>query len=110
MGVSFDKHVDEQKLNGLIDPFIPIRTDICPNCKAQRIELYSFNGYPQNYRDAVEAYLQGYIVSYDKYEIRSMRCRSCNKEFVIDWTTGFPVPLKDTFRTNRFFSEFVNGY
>lgn len=83
---------------------------MCPICKAQRVELFSFNGYSQNYKEAVEAFLKGYSIEFNRYEIRNMRCRSCNKEFVIDWTIGFPVPLKDTYRTNRFFSEFCQGY
>ena len=108
---SFDKTVKEidPSTRGLINPISEIRTDICPHCKSQRIELFSFNGYPQNYKDAVDAHLRNYDITYDKYEIRSMKCRSCNKEFVIDWSTGFPVPLKDTFKTNLFFTEFMNG-
>lgn len=93
----------------IVYPLIPSRTDICPFCKAQRIELISFNGYPQNYRDAVEAHLKGYNVFYDKYEIRSMKCMSCKREFTIDWSSGFPVPLKDTYKTTRFFQEFISG-
>ena len=109
MKVSFDKHTEDH--GDLIDPFIITeRYDICPICKAQRLELFSFNGYPQNYREAVDSYLKGYLVEYHRYEIRSMRCRSCNREFVIDWTMGFPVPLKNTFKTNRFFAEFSDGY
>lgn len=94
---------------GLIDPMIKMRTDICPHCRAQRVELISFNGYGQHYRDAVDLYLKGYQVNFDSYEIRSMRCKSCNREFVIDWSDGFPKPLKDTYKTNVFFSEFVMG-
>lgn len=96
--------------NDLIDPFIKMRTDICPCCKAQRIDLISFNGYPQNYKEAVNAYLNGYSISYDRYEIRSMRCKSCNREFIIDWTQGFPKPLIDSYKINRFFSEFSAGF
>ena len=94
---------------GLINPMLDIRTDICPFCRAQRVELFSFNGYPQNYKEAVEARLKGYDVNYDRYEIRFMKCRSCNKEFTIDWSSGFPIPLKDSFKTRRFFNEFING-
>lgn len=107
MSPSFEATKQEKK-NG-IDPMPPARTDICPYCKAQRVELFSFNGYPQNYREAVELRLMGYDVSYDKYEIRYMKCRSCNREFVIDWSQGFPVPLQDTFKTNLFFKEFAQG-
>ena len=108
---SFDK-IQKKKdpsLQGLINPMKDVRTDICPFCKAQRVELFSFNGYPQNYKEAVEAHLKGYEVHYDRYEIRFMKCRSCNKEFTIDWTSGFPVPLKDSFKTRQFFQEFING-
>ena len=108
---SFDKtpkHIPDGDEN-LINAFSPIRTDVCPICKAKAVELFSFNGYPQNYREAVDAYLAGYDVKYDRYEIRSMKCRSCGKEFVIDWSDGFPKPLKDTFRSNLFFGEFVRG-
>lgn len=109
MKVPFDKHTEDH--GDLIDPFIPSeRYDLCPICKAQRVELISFNGYPQNYREAVDAYLRGQVVEYNRYEIRTMKCKSCNREFVIDWTTGFPVPLKNTYRTNRFFAEFADGY
>ena len=94
---------------GLINPIIEERPDICPHCRAQRVELFSFNGYPQNYRDAVDAYLRGYNIEYNKYEIRTMKCKSCNKEFVIDWSSGFPRPLRDVYKTNRFFSEFSLG-
>lgn len=106
---SFDKVLKDKIPDGLIEPMIPIRSDICPNCRAQRIELFSFNGYPQNYKDAVEARLKGFNVSYDRYEIRSMKCRSCNKEFVIDWSQGFPVPLVDSYKSNLFFHEFMSG-
>lgn len=107
---SFDLVKKKEKPNpGLINPMDYIRTDICPFCKAQRIELFSFNGYPQNYTEAVEAGLKGFDVKFDRYEIRFMKCRSCNKEFTIDWTFGFPVPLKDLFKTKQFFSEFIRG-
>lgn len=95
---------------GLINPIIDLRTDICPHCKAQLVELFSFNGYPQNYKSAVDAHLMGYDIDYNKYEIRTMRCKSCNKEFVIDWSEGFPKPLASTYKTDRFFSEFVAGF
>lgn len=106
---SFDKIKKPERNDGLIEPLIPTRSDICPFCKAQRIELFSFNGYPQNYKDAVEARLRGYDISYDRYEIRSMKCRSCNREFVIDWSSGFPVPLVDSYKSNKFFYEFMNN-
>lgn len=100
------KFNEDEKLQNLI---IEIRTDLCPFCKAQKVELFSFNNYPQQYKDAVEAHLMGYDISYDKYEIRTMKCRSCNKEFVIDWSYGFPVPLRSTYKTDRFLSEFYAG-
>lgn len=111
---SFNKSKNEEiKPNSswLIDPFIEIRSDICPICKAQRIELFSFNGYPQNYRDAVDAHLRGYNISYDMYEIKYMRCKSCNREFIIDWSfyDKFPRPLIDASKVNRFLNEFVSG-
>ena len=93
----------------MIYPIAPSRSDICPFCKAQRVELISFNGYPQNYRDAVDMYMKGYNVFFDRYEIRSMKCMSCKHEFTIDWSNGFPVPLQDTLKTTRFFQEFING-
>ena len=111
MSITFEKtirkdYVDEE----LINPMIEIRTDICPVCKAQRVELFSFNGYPQNYKEAVNAHLIGYDISYDKYEIRTMRCKSCNREFVIDWSDKFPRPLSNTYKTNSFISEFIMGF
>lgn len=105
--IVFDK-VPKAIEPNLIQPIRELRTDICPNCQAQRIELFSFNGYPQHYSDAVDAHLKGYDVFFNKYEIRSMKCRSCNKEFTIDWTYGFPQPLKDTYRTTRFLQEFFS--
>lgn len=96
-------------IEDLIVPMVDIRADMCPFCKAQRVELFSFNGYSQNYKEAVQAHLKGYDVRFDRYEIRSMKCRGCNKEFTIDWSYRFPVPLKDTFKTNQFFKEFING-
>lgn len=109
MKVSFDVKERAIKNPDLIDPLIPVRLDICPFCKAQRIEVFSFNGYPQNYRLAVDEYMKGNNISYDKYEIRSMKCRSCNKEFTIDWINGMPTPLRSSFKTNLFFQEFING-
>lgn len=108
---SFEKIKKEKdiSLQGLINPMSDVRTDICPFCRSQRVELFSFNGYPQNYKEAVEAHLKGYDVNYNRYEIRSMKCRACNKEFTIDWSSGFPVPLKDSFKTRQFFNEFMNG-
>ncbi len=94
---------------GAINPIIIHRYDICPKCGSNKIELMSFNNYPQGYSSAVDAYLSGYNVSFDKYEIRSMKCRSCGKEFVIDWSRGFPIPLKDTGKSNIFFMQFING-
>lgn len=110
MQTVFDKKSNIRN-DGLIDPLIPSdRYDICPHCRAQRIELISFNGYSQNYKEAINAYMQGYTVEFNRYEIRSMRCRGCHKEFVIDWTPGFPVPLRNTYRTDRFFAEFMEGH
>lgn len=100
---------EDNKKYGLINPIIIDRYDICPNCKSNKIELMSFNNYPQGYSSAVNAHLSGYDVSFNKYEIRSMKCRSCGKEFVIDWSTGFPIPLKDTGKSNIFFMQFMNG-
>ena len=112
MNQVFIKNIKSETIDqdSLINPIIDIRTDLCPICKAQRVELFSFNNFPQNYKDAVEAHLQGYDIDYNKYEILYMKCRSCNKEFVIDWSEGFPKPLKSTYKTNRFFSEFINGF
>lgn len=108
MTVPFTKTPDIESLD-YKNPIIPSRYDVCPFCKAQRIELFSFNNIPQSYREAVEAYLRGYIVSFDKWEIRYMKCRSCNREYTIDWSDGFPKPLEDTYKTNLFFSEFTQG-
>ena len=99
----------DSSTDGLICPIVDVRTDMCPFCKSQRVELISFSGYEQNYTNAVQAHLKGYDVLFDRYEIRSMKCMACNKEFTIDWTYGFPVPLKDTFKTNQFFKEFLSG-
>lgn len=111
MAITFEEHMIGKNPNteGLINPFIETRTDICPKCKAQRVELFSYKGYPQNYKEAVELHLRGHIVEYNKYEIRSMKCRSCNHEFVIDWSDGFPKPLRSTMKTDQFFREFANG-
>ncbi len=108
MAMTFDKTRIIKKDNG-VDPFVELRTDICPFCKAQKVELFSFNGYPQNYTDAVNAHLMGYDISYDKYEIRTMKCKSCNREFVIEWINGFPRPLKSNYKTNVFFEQFMLG-
>lgn len=110
MSSSFNKTPKEAIPKGAIEPMIPARGDICPICKAQRVELFSFNGFPQNYSQAVDAHLRGYNIDYNNYEIRAMKCRSCNKEFTIDWSTGFPFPLKDTYKTNKFMHEFINGF
>ena len=85
-----------------------IRPDICPYCKSQKIELLSFNGYPQHYSDCVTDYLRGKAVIFNKYEIRSMKCKACNKEFIIDWSSGFPKPLLDNNKLNYFIYEFLN--
>lgn len=107
MANSFSISEKKETNNGnLIEPLIAIRPDICPYCKAQRIEIFSFNNYPQDYSKAVNAYFSGFDVSYNKWEIRSMKCRSCNKEFIIDWSTGFPKPLRDIDKKNMFFEEF----
>lgn len=108
MANSFSVSEKKETINNenLIDPFIEIRPDICPFCKAQRIELFSFNNYPQDYSKAVNAHLSGFEVSYNKWEIRFMKCRSCNKEFTIDWSGGFPRPLRDLSKSERFFDEF----
>lgn len=111
MGKSFheEKIPSIPENEGLVEPMIKLRTDICPYCKAQKVELISFNGYPQGYKEAVNLYLKGYNVFFDQYEIRSMRCRSCNRELIIDWSDGFPKPLIDTCKTSMFFSEFIMG-
>ena len=94
---------------GLINPLSPARTDVCPFCKTQAIDLFSFNGYPQGYKDAIDMHMKGYNISYDKYEIRYMKCRKCRKEFIIDWSSGFPIPLKDNMKTTMFINEFIAG-
>lgn len=91
------------------DLIIPIRPNICPNCGVQAIELFSFNGYPQKYKERVNFYISGIDTPFDKYEIRFMKCKSCNKEFIIDWSDLFPKPLRDTSKLNRFLSEFIVG-
>lgn len=106
----FDQIKREETPKGLINPISPIRSDICPLCKAQKVELFSFNDYAQGYRQAVEANLKGYDVNYNKYEIRYMRCTGCKHLFTIDWSHGFPVPLQDTAKTSQFFREFLAGY
>ena len=52
---SFDKTPKLALPKGTIEPMKPIRGDMCPFCKAQRIELFSFNGYPQDYSQAFRA-------------------------------------------------------
>ena len=104
----FDTFIEDQ--GDLVNAIVRERTDVCPYCNAQRIELFSFNQYPQYYKEAIDAAMMGYTVEYNKYEIRLMKCRSCNHEFVIDWTSGFPIPLRDTYKTNRFFAEFAEGH
>ena len=94
--------------SSLIDPLVPFRYDICPCCGSQRIELISFNGYGQHYKDAVDAFLSGRDVEFNQYEIRAMKCKACGKEFVIDWNYGFPTPLVSSLITNRFLDEFIN--
>lgn len=103
-------HVSNNRTINPDSPILNIRPDICPICKAQRIELFSFNGYPQKYSEAVNYMLQGYDVKFNQYEIRYMKCQHCNKEFVIDWSGGFPRPLRDTFKSDRFFQEFFSGF
>lgn len=95
--------------NGRIFPLMPIRDDFCPHCNTQNIELFSFNNYPQGYSDAVTSYLNSNSILYDKYEIRYMKCKTCGKEFMIDWSSGFPKPLKDPYRVFGFVAEFEMG-
>ena len=106
--VTFDK-IPIKVPDGLIEPMIPIRSDICPFCRVQKVELISFNGYPQQYSEAVNAHLMGNNISYNKYEIRLMKCMSCKKEFTIDWSTGFPEPMRDSYKFARFIDEFIMG-
>lgn len=94
---------------GLIDPIVFSRFDICPFCKAQKVELLSFNNIKQSYSKAVDLYFQGYNIGFDKYEIHSMKCLSCGHEFIIDWSIGFPKPLISNMFTDIFLSEFVHG-
>lgn len=109
MKVPFENFGNPNADSALVDLMKPIRADICPCCKAQRIELFSFNGYPQQYKYAVDEFMKGNQISYDKYEIRTMKCRACNKEFVIDWVNGMPFPLMYGERWTIFLSEFMNG-
>ena len=53
--------------------------------------------------------VSSYWVRYDKYEIRTMKCRACNKEFVINWIDGMPFPLANGTRWTIFLSEFIQG-
>lgn len=93
----------------LTDPFEMFRPDICPHCNAQLVECYSYQGYPQKYSEAVDLYMKGYQVRFDKYDIFYMKCNGCGKSFVIDWSTGFPMPMRDSYTTDVFFSEFMSG-
>lgn len=95
--------------SGLTDPLIPVRFDICPICKSQRVKLLSFNNIDQNYSEAVDAYLRGYAVNFDRYEIYALKCASCGKEFIIDWTGGFPKPLQFKGKLDLFYWEFIRG-
>lgn len=90
----------------LIRPAYFVRDDYCDNCDHQNtIEIYNFFGKPLGFSNLVNERLRNGELSkiFDKEQVYIMKCTNCNKRFKIDWTDGYPRPMRVF---NRLLREF----
>lgn len=82
------------------------RADYCNNCNKERIlELYDRNDNPLNYTyflDQLENGNKNIINKLDSFDLRYIKCRHCNTNYIIDWRKTYPIPLRDFFYIETF--------
>lgn len=94
----------------LIQPAYFIRDDYCDNCNHERsIEIYNFFGKALGFPNLVDERLKIGALSkvFDKEQIYIMKCSNCGKRFKIDWTDGYPRPMRVF---NRLLRQFQMGF
>lgn len=88
------------------------RPDTCFKCESKRsIECYDIYNNPLNYSlllDKLETRpdkTDETLSILNKRELVIMRCKKCNKQYVIKWNNGIPEPL----RNFCFIEEFLDS-
>lgn len=86
-----------------------MRPDYCSVCRRHTIEIFDYFNYPQHYADlALASFEHRPIPCLDTRDIYTMRCRSCGKEYAIQWEDGMPKPV--LYPDNRPIRHFIQSY
>lgn len=85
----------------LINPVRRLYPSECPNCGKNNIIIYDKFGRVINYSLLIKYNTNDQI--YDKIkksDLKYMKCNSCGKEFILDWTRNkIPYPItKDKYK------------
>lgn len=70
---------------------------VCQKCGQEMLFFYTKNGTLIDYKTL---FVKGYnlfdIRKYLEHKgVKYIKCITCNKLYIIDWSTGYPVPLLD---------------
>lgn len=93
-------------------PIEVFRYDYCFNCNTQySIEMYNIFGSAIGYSRYLDFYFSNKKLPpiNDKYPIDRMICKNCKKEYPIDWSEGFPKPMRFFIPNNFFLNNFINN-
>lgn len=85
-----------------MQPYYINRSDICPRCKEQSLELFNLYNNPLHLTEAID---NGEDILLQKLNARYFKCESCGAEYPINWIGTKPIPLlPDMYKL--FFSSF----
>lgn len=85
------------------------REDTCPECRRKRsLELYDKNNKPGYFSLVLD---RGDLSKLHNRQFYYFRCKSCGKEFRIDWSNEnrIPVPLLGN-KLRYFLEDYINSY
>ncbi len=76
----------------------------CPICNEDLLFFTSKHNKIIDYKRFLDngntlAEMKGYL---EKRDIRHFKCIKCDKEFIIDWSEGWPVPVTDIDKLKAF--------
>lgn len=93
------------------DPGIFMSPTFCESCKTENIEIFGYNGYPFHYKRLLAEWEKGTLkMNSFVYQVYSMRCRNCGREYHMYWDHGAPLPLPVRGNTNKqIFDNFFIG-
>ena len=74
---------------------IPTYCDYCYDFTIDIFNMYNKPlGYPALYRNFDIEYILD-LINKERYPLAYMRCTKCNRIYIIDWSKGLPMPLKE---------------